>query len=233
MCGRFSQHSELAIMAERFQVAVPALEVAPRYNLAPSQEALVIIQNPEKQMLLMRWGLVPAWAKDHRGTPRPINARAEEAAGKPMFRQAYRQRRCLVPADGFYEWRRGPGKGKAGEPFYFRRRDGVPFAMAGLWESWHDSGGLELLTFTILTTRANELMEPVHDRMPVILLPEDEAPWLDPAQHDPQALTRLANPYPADLLEAYPVSSQVNSPTHEGRELVAQLAAQEQETQLF
>lgn len=210
MCGRYSQRSSLVVLSKRFDVPMPEVDFRPRYNLAPGQDSLVIVQDPDRRMLSMRWGLVPAWAKDPHATPRPINARAEQAPDKPMFRQAYRRRRCLVPADGFYEWR-AAAKGKGKVPIYFQRADHDPFAFAGLWESWHDQDGQELLTFTILTTAANDLVRPVHDRMPVILAQEDEAVWLDLGQHDPQALAKYTQPYPANLMQAYQVSTAVNS----------------------
>ncbi len=218
MCGRFTQHSELTVLAQRFGTPLPTIAFQPRYNLAPGQDALVIIQAPDRRLVPMRWGLVPAWAKYPHATPRPINARSEDAASKPMFRHAYQRRRCLVPADGFYEWR---AKGKAKVPLLFHRRDQRPFAMAGLYESWRDPEGPELLTFTILTMAANELVRSVHDRMPVMLLPENEAPWLDPDQHDPKSITGLVLPYPGQLMEAYEVSTSINSPAHEGAMLIA------------
>jgi putative SOS response-associated peptidase YedK len=221
MCGRFTQNSEMAVLEERFGVATRGLELKPRYNLAPGQDASVIIQTPERRLTMMRWGLVPAWSKDPFTGPKPINARAESAPDKPSFRQAFRRRRCLVPADGFYEWRLPEVKGGPKVPLIFCRRDRAPFAMAGLWESWHGDEGLKLLTFTILTTEANDLIRPVHDRMPVILLPENESLWLDPNQHDPQALAHLVQPYPDRLMEAYEVSPAINSPAHEGPELIA------------
>jgi putative SOS response-associated peptidase YedK len=223
MCGRFSQHSELMVLADRFDTPMPAMDFQPRYNLAPSQDALVVIQDSDRHLISMRWGLVPAWAKDPHATPRPINARSEDAASKPIFRHAYRRRRCLVPADGFYEWRPAAGKGKA--PMLFCLRDRAPFAMAGLYESWHGPEGPELLTFTILTMAANDVVRPVHDRMPVMLLPENEAPWLDPDQHDPEALARLVQPYPGQRMEAYQVSTAVNSPINEGAKLIEPVPA--------
>lgn len=225
MCGRFTQHSELAILAERFGAPLPELDFRPRYNLAPGQDAMVVVQDPERRLLPMRWGLVPAWVKDSHATPRPINARAENAADKPMFRQAFRQRRCLVPADGFYEWQPG-AKGQAKTPLLFQRRDRAPFAMAGLWESWRGPDGQELLTFAILTTLANDLVRPVHDRMPVILAPDDEAPWLDPTRRDPRALAELVRPYPAGSMQAHRVSPAVNSIANEGPELLTPVPEQ-------
>ncbi|MBI4800434.1 MAG: SOS response-associated peptidase [Desulfarculus sp.] len=220
MCGRFTQCSELAVLEGRFDASAQGLVVHPRYNLAPTQDALVVVQAPVRNLVLMRWGLVPAWAKDPSIGHKLINARLESAADKPSFRQAFRQRRCLIPSDGFYEWRQAT-KSRPKVPLLFLRRDHAPFAMAGLWESWHSPAGQEMVTFTILTTEANAVVQPVHDRMPVILLPENEAPWLDPAQHDPQALAGLIRSYPAELMEAYQVSPAVNLPAHEGPELIA------------
>lgn len=227
MCGRFTQGLELAVLEKRFAArAEEGLAVKQRYNLAPTQEASVIIHEKERKIVLMRWGLIPSWAKDVGIGNKLINARAETAREKPSFRKAFRQSRCLVPADGFYEWR-AAGKGKPKIPLYFRRGDRAPFAMAGLWESWREPGGHNLRSFTILTTTANTVVESVHDRMPVMLLPENEALWLNPDQHDPLVLAGLLGPYPPELMEAYEVSAAVNSPTHEGPTLINPVATQE------
>ena len=204
------------------------LNLRPRYNVAPSQDVAVVRANDHGRTLAMlRWGLIPAWAKDSAIGHRLINARSETAAEKPSFRAAYRNRRCLIPADGFYEWRR---EGKTRQPWLFAMRDGAPFAFAGLWERWtvpadtaltgslaERSPGDAVETFTILTTAANETVAPVHGRMPVILPPQDYDPWL--AEED----VPLA-PYPADDMTAHPVSTLVNRPANDDPRCVEPLA---------
>jgi putative SOS response-associated peptidase YedK len=187
----------------------------PRYNIAPSQEALVVAvgaRADERLARMMRWGLVPPWAADASIGHRLINARGETAASKPAFRAAMRSRRCLVPADGFYEWlKRGRGR----MPHLFHMRDGRPFAFAGLWERWKPPGGDALESFTILTTDANELVRPVHDRMPVIVPAADYARWLDP-DADAERVADVMMPFPAEAMTCRPVSTVVNSPQSEG-----------------
>ncbi|MBV9124870.1 MAG: SOS response-associated peptidase, partial [Planctomycetes bacterium] len=173
-------------------------------RLAPGAE--------QREMSLLRWGLVPSWAEDPAIGNRLINARAETAAEKPAFRSAFRQRRCLIPADGFYEWQRHPG-GKT--PYYFSLRDKQPFAFAGLWERWQAPGGKVLETCTLLTTQANSLVQPVHDRMPVIVPAAEYDRWLDPSLHDPALLQPILQPYAPEEMTAYAVSRWVNDPKHE------------------
>jgi putative SOS response-associated peptidase YedK len=174
-----------------------------------------------REWALVQWGLVPSWSKDPSIGARLINARSETAAEKPSFRSALRRRRCLIPASGFYEWQRRPN-GK--QPYVIGMADGNPFAFAGLWEHWHGLDGSELETCTVLTTEANELMAPIHDRMPVILEPQDYADWLgtgeDSAPAEVAQLQHLMRPYPADQMKAYPVSNYVNDPRHEGAECI-------------
>lgn len=216
MCGRFTLRASSGVVAEQFLL----FEVAPftaRFNIAPTQAAPVIRMRPDsggnvREWTWLRWGLVPGWAKDPGIGARLINARAETAAEKPAFRAALRRRRCLVAADGFYEWRRS---GRAKEPFFVRMRDDRPFAFAGLWDVWEGPDHSVLETCTILTTSPNELTRPIHDRMPVILRPEAYAAWLDPATEDSAQLLDLLGPYPSEPMEAYRVSSLVNSPSHD------------------
>ena len=170
--------------------------------------------------MVLRWGLIPAWAPEPRTGYSTINARAETVAEKPTYRQAFRRRRCLIPADGFYEWQ-SIGKGK--QPYGIAPADGAPFALAGLWERWERDGQV-LESCTILVTQANALLAPLHDRMPVILDPADEARWLDPALTDPAALRPLLVPCPPERLRLWPVSSAVNDPRHEGPDLIAPVA---------
>lgn len=224
MCGRFTLRTPAKDVAEMFDLAPRQLELAggwrARYNIAPSQDVAVVrcqAKGHARQAAWLRWGLVPAWAADPAGGYRMINARAETAATKPSFREAFRHRRCLVPADGFYEWKRGA---KPKQPYYIRLQDERPFAFAGLWDAWHQ-GDSAIESCTILTTDANELVADLHDRMPVILDPERFDAWLDPAAEDPARLMRLLTPYPAERMTLYPVSTVVNSPRHEGPECIA------------
>lgn len=228
MCGRYVLTQPAEVLDEYFEVSPEAAPEAaeavsafgPRYNIAPTQEAPIVRADGERRTLsLARWGLVPYWAEDAKIGNRLINARSETAGSKPAFREALRRRRCLVPADGFYEWKK---VGKSRQPYLFRPRDGHPLGLAGLWERWHD-GPLTLESFTLLTTEANETLEPIHDRMPVILPPASFARWLDPANENPEELVPLLAPCPADLLESLPVSTLVNDPTNEGAALIDRL----------
>ncbi len=218
MCGRFT----LMIDAEELQAeyglqAVPANHV-PRYNIAPSQPIAVIKDWPARSLDWMRWGLVPQWAKDPAIGNSLINARAETAHEKPSFRAAFARRRCLIPADGFYEWQKAPmGKGPS-TPYFFYAADHKPFAFAGLWELWQASDGSEIQTCTILTTSANSLVAPIHERMPVILSGSALGQWLAPAATS--SLSGLLKPYPASLMSAHSVSAMVNSPFQDRPELV-------------
>jgi putative SOS response-associated peptidase YedK len=219
MCGRFGFDIPRGVLAEHFGLGA-APDVAPRYNIAPTQEAPVVLLHPDsgaRVLRALRWGLVPSWSKDPRAGARLINARAEGAADKPAFRAAFKRRRCLVPAAGFYEWKRLP-KGK--QPWWIRLRGGGPLAFAGLWEHWLDpQSDATLHTFTILTTAANPLVAALHDRMPVILPPRDYTVWLDPDAARPD-LDALLVPYPPELMEAWPVSQRVNSPKNDDPSLL-------------
>ncbi|UCF39568.1 MAG: SOS response-associated peptidase [Gemmatimonadota bacterium] len=219
MCGRFSQSQIAELDREIFKLlSVPTLP--PRYNVAPTQEVAVVRQggdDAERSVGLLRWGLIPHWAKDPGIGNRMINARAESVADKPAFRNSFRERRCLVPADGFYEW----AKTKHGkQPYYVRVLGGRMFAFAGLWDTWRDSTGNTLDTFTIITTEPNDLLRQVHNRMPVILRPDDYDRWLAPPGGDPAGLSGLLKPYPAEQMSYYPVSRYVNSPNNEGPECI-------------
>ncbi len=220
MCGRFTLATDGAQLAAQFALPEPP-QLGPRYNIAPTQSVAVVRSAAVgRELVLMRWGLVPMWAKDPSIGSRMINARAETAAEKPAFRTALRQRRCLLPADGFYEWQATPD-GK--QPFYFHMADAAPFALAGLWERWKSPAGAPLESCTILTTEANDLLCPFHDRMPVIVAPADYARWLDPALRDPEAVHDLLAPYDADSMAAHPVSRDVNRVANDGPQLVAPL----------
>ena len=207
MCGRYTLSTPAGRLAEEFQLD-STVEIPPSYNVAPTQQVAAVLEDEEGRRLeMLRWGLVPSWADDPDIGARMINARSETAPEKPSFRRAFRGRRCLIAADGFYEWKREDG-GK--QPYYFRMQDGRPFAFAGLWESWEKGDG-ELRTCAILTTRANSVLEEIHDRMPVILPSDAYDAWLDP-DADREELGELMIPYPGDDLETYPVSRFVNSP---------------------
>lgn len=187
-------------------------EITARYNIAPGQMAAVVREQEDGRALaFLKWGLIPPWAKDPKSGPHPINARAETAHEKPLFRNALVSRRCLVAADGFYEWKKTNGK----QPYFCRLKGGGPFGMAALWEKWQAPGGEEIQSFTILTTNANDLMADVHDRMPVIVDPADFDLWMDPKAKDHWAIDNVLKPYSPDRMEIYPVSPMVNNPSNE------------------
>lgn len=208
MCGRFTQRKEAARVAEFYGIEEeePELESEPRYNIAPQQ--MIQAVTAEKRLVRLKWGLLPSWAKDSKIANNLINARAETLQEKPSFRTALAKRRCLIPADGWYEWKKA-ADGK--QPYFFHRRDDNLFSFAGLWEEWRSPEGESVKTCTIITTEPNELTANYHHRMPAILKRSDEALWLDAAARVPD-LVQLLAPHPADELEIYPVSKAVNSP---------------------
>jgi len=209
MCGRFTMHHTREQVALRFDLQT--VEAAPqeRFNIAPTQPVAVVReQNDERVLDALQWGLIPAWAKEPGIGNKLINARAETLAEKPSFRQALKKRRCLIPADGFYEWKK---EGMARQPMHIRRTDSDLFTFAGLWEEWKAEDGRPLRTCTIITVAPNEVPLPIHDRMPAILRPEDEAAWL--TETDTGLLLSLLRPYPAEQMEAFAVSKKVNVPT--------------------
>ena len=214
MCGRYSLTADLAELAGRFEFDGDWDAFERRYNIAPTQEVLTVVGGEKRRGGFMRWGLIPHWAKDSKIGSRMINARAETVAEKPSFRTALRRRRCLVLADGFYEWQR---VGKNKRPMRIVMRSGEPFAFAGLWETWRDPEGTVIPSCTIITTTPNDLLKPIHNRMPVILPRDIEEFWLDDSVDDPAALTSVLTPYPDDAMEAYEVSSLVNSVANKGR----------------
>jgi len=217
MCGRYTLTASMQAIAETF--GIPAnLEAEARYNVAPTQQVVTIMRNGADHLAMLQWGLIPSWAKDEAIGAKMINARAETLAEKPSFKRLLRSRRCLIVADGFYEWKKEYG-GKT--PMYITMKDGKPFAFAGLWDSWQDPDGKPVRTCTIVTTTPNDLVATIHDRMPAILLPAARDTWLDPATQDEQALLPLLAPYPADRMTARQVSRLVNSPRVEGPELLA------------
>lgn len=221
MCGRFTQKTTYSELKKIFGVAeVP--EVKARYNIAPTQEVLSVREATDgRAARLLKWGLVPAWAKDTTISARLINARSETIEAKPSFREAFKHRRCLIPTDGFYEWQRRDGKK---QPYFFQLRDERSFAFAGLWEKWKAADGKILETCTILTTEANEVLRPVHDRMPVILHPSDYDLWLEEDVRKQKLRKELLRPYPAEEMSSHPVSTLVNSPSQQGAELLRPVA---------
>lgn len=214
MCGRFTLTTDTKKLAEAFvDYELPA-ELLPRYNIAPTQPVAVIANNGQQKIELFQWGLIPAWAKDPKIGSRMINARSETLAEKPSFKNAYKRRRCLVLADGFYEWKKAEGS-RTKTPIYIRLASGEPFGFAGLWESWHGPDGAHMLSCTIITTTPNQLLAEIHDRMPVILPGQAYEQWLDPAERAPDQLQGLLKPYPAAEMSAHPVSTLVNNPKND------------------
>jgi putative SOS response-associated peptidase YedK len=221
MCGRYTQSKSAEMIAKAFQIDNVS-DIKPRYNIAPTQSVLTVLQpsaSANRQGKMLHWGLIPSWAKDRKMGSKLINARAETVAEKPAFRSAFRKRRCLVVADGFYEWQQQENK-KQKQPFYFRLSDGEPFAFAGLWEHWQDATGEEIESCTVLTTEANDLMRPIHNRMPVILEPKNYDLWLDSEATKLELLQPLLHPYPTEEMTAYPVSTVVNKPVNDSAECI-------------
>ena len=223
MCGRFIQKSERRIIAEEFYVQEFVDPLVVSYNVAPGQTAGVILgAKGGNEYARYRWGLVPSWAKDPVIGNRMINARSETIAEKPSYRSAFRKRRCLVPVDGFYEWKKD---GKLKVPFFIHQQSGRPFSLAGLWESWNDPDGKRLLTFTIITTDANERLRALHERMPVIIPPGARKLWLDGSAEDMKPLFDLLRPSEEKLLDYYEVTRFVNSPLNNTPECVEPVKA--------
>jgi len=221
MCGRFAQRTPAKTLAREFQVGeIPDIE--PRYNIAPTQDILNIRQADEgSEAALLKWGLVPSWAKDVSIGAKLINARSETITEKPSFREAFKRRRCIIPSDGFYEWQRSGGRK---QPYFFLMRDEHPFGFAGLWEKWRDADGQALETCTILTTEANEVLRPVHDRMPVILHPDDYELWLGEDARELDLVKEILRPYPGKEMVGYKVSTSINNPYNQGAELIKPMA---------
>lgn len=219
MCGRYTQTADLETLQRRFELSSKGVTLEPRYNLAPRQEAPIIVQENERVLRIMRWGLVPHWAKEDSIGYKLINARAETITQKPSFKEPLKTRRCLVLADGFYEWQKTEKK-NVKIPMRFVLKNGEPFALAGLWDLWQKPDGDKLLSFTIITTNANDLVGRIHDRMPVILRKEDEDIWLDTNSKGIDKLVSLLKPYPSDMMEGYEVSTLVNSPKNDTPECI-------------
>ena len=218
MCGRYSLVASIAELGDRFGFDGADAAYSPSYNVAPTQGVLTVVaENEARRAVRMRWGLIPSWAGEASIGSRMINARAETVAEKPSFRTALRRRRCLVLADGFYEWRR-TSAGK--HPMRITMASGEPFAFAGLWDTWRDPQDETVISCTIITTVANDLLRPIHDRMPVILPRGAEEFWLDHDVREPEVLREVLIPYTPDALAAYEVSTLVNSPANDGPELI-------------
>jgi putative SOS response-associated peptidase YedK len=214
MCGRFSQTASPEVISQQFALDDPPLFKA-CYNIAPSQQIAAIRIEPDtatRNLVMFRWGLIPSWAKDPKIGNQCINAKAESVAEKPSFRSAFKIRRCLILATGFYEWQ---AQGRTKQPMWIGLRSQRPFAFAGLWEHWKPAEGEPLETCTIITTEPNELMRSIHNRMPVILAPASYDQWLDPTFQQTEPLKALLCPYSSEELTAYPVSTLVNNPRHD------------------
>ncbi|MBY0147295.1 SOS response-associated peptidase [Neobacillus niacini] len=224
MCGRFTLTATVDQLIDRFDVEffLEQEEYLPSYNVAPSQSVLAVINNgSHKRMGFLRWGLIPPWAKDMSIGYKMINARAETLSEKPSFRNAYKNKRCLIVADSFYEWKRIDSKTKT--PMRIKLKSDELFAMAGLWESWKSPEGKTIYSCSVITTQPNELVQDIHDRMPVILKPEDEKNWLDPSISDTSKLQPLLKPLETSLMEAYEVSPLVNSPKNNSIQLIQKI----------
>jgi putative SOS response-associated peptidase YedK len=223
MCGRYRLSKRKQLIEEYFETA-NEVDWEPRYNIAPSQNVGIIRQDPSRprrEFSKVRWGLIPCWAKEPSIGHQMINARSETVADKPAFREAFKNRRCLVPADGFYEWARN---GKAKQPFHFGMQTGSLFAFAGIWDQWRDTSGNLVETCSILTTTPNSLLAAVHDRMPVILETENYELWLDPGFKYLDALSEMLVPFNPNLMKGYPVSIRVNAPKNDDPECAAEIA---------
>ena len=233
MCGRYRLSRRKRLVEEYFDSTPWDDDWNPRYNIAPTQSVPVIRQNPKepvRQLAQMKWGLVPSWAKDASGAAGMINARSETAATKPAFRDSLKFRRCLIPADGFYEWIR---TGKAKQPYCFEVNNRELFAFAGLWDRWKDPSGNWIKTCSILTTTPNAVTSTVHDRMPVILHPDDYGVWLDPGMKDLAAVSDLLKPYDARLMRCYPISTRINHVANDDEECSAPVELAQTQGSLF
>lgn len=233
MCGRYRLSRRKQLVEEYFDSVSGEDDWAPRYNIAPTQPVPVIRQNPKepvRELSLIRWGLIPAWAKDSSAAASMINARSETAAMKPAFSDALKSRRCLIPADGFYEWARA---GKTKQPYCFEVNEGALFAFAGLWDRWKDPSGQWVKSCSILTTTPNAVTSSVHDRMPVILDPDSYDLWLDPGMRDTDEASELLKPCDARLMRSYHVSSRINRVANGDEECSAPVELAETQARLF
>ncbi len=225
MCGRFSLTKQEEAINQRFETNGSHAPYIPRFNGAPSQPMAVISNNDPQYISHFKWGLVPFWAKDPKIGYKLINAKAETLGEKPSFKSSFKQRRCLVLSDGFFEWRKDQDK----TPYYISLKEHQLFAMAGLWDTWKDAEGKELNSFTIITTEPNEMMKVIHNRMPAILEPHHEKEWLE--NNNAEDLKKMLGPYPAEIMQNWKVSKLVNSPRNETAEILKQL--EEEQGSLF
>jgi putative SOS response-associated peptidase YedK len=223
MCGRFALDADIEAMQRAFRLADVPDKITPRYNIAPTQPIAVITNQDPDRLTFFQWGLVPPWAKDPAIASRLINARSETAHEKPSFRSAFKRRRCLIPATGFYEWPKSPGLKR--RPVFIHRRDHGLLAFAGLWETWHGGDGDVLHSATILTGEPNPLVAPLHDRMPVIVAREAYEAWLSPADMGAHEAAAILQPYPAEEMAFYEVSTLVNRPGNDTPEVMAPLSS--------
>jgi putative SOS response-associated peptidase YedK len=211
MCGRFVRITPISVLALKFRAEKVFSDLTPSYNIAPTQEIVIINDEGARQLIQCKWGFIPSWAKDPSVGYTMINARSETVARKPAFRSAFKKQRCLVLADGFYEWR---AEGKKKFPMYIRLKSGECFAFAGLYNVWTSTEGEQTCTCTIITTEANETVKPIHDRMPVILPRDKEGIWIDPTTEEKETLMGILKPYPSEEMVAYEVSTKVNYPSY-------------------
>lgn len=224
MCGRFTLTADPNQLRQAFPwLNIPEERLTPRYNVAPTQPIAVVANDGKHQLDYYVWGLIPFWAKDPSIGSRMINARAETIAEKASFRTPFRRRRCLVLADGFYEWKSEP-RSKTKTPMYIKMKNSSPFAFAGLWENWNSPDGSNILSCTIITTRPNEMLLPIHNRMPVILPEKAYSLWLDPGEPDQSQLQSLLEPYPEQEMAAFPVSRLVNNPANDSADCILPIA---------
>lgn len=233
MCGRYRLSRRKKLVEEYFDSTSDIEGWTPRYNIAPTQPVAIIRQNPKepvRELSLVRWGLIPSWSKDGSGAAKMINARSETASEKPAFRDALKFRRCLVPADGFYEWQR-LGKGK--QPYCFEVREGDLFAFAGIWDRWRGADGTTVETCSILTTTPNAVTSAIHDRMPVILNSDCHDLWLDPGMRDVRVASEMLMPYDARLMRCYPISSRINQVANDDADCSASIDLTETQRRLF
>ena len=221
MCGRFVRKSTLEVISEEFEVKGVSCDLKPSYNIAPGDNLAVIVNDGANYLIQLRWGLIPSWARDPSIGNKMINARAETLSEKPSFKAAFRKHRCLIVADGFYEWRKD---GKVKTPVYVHLKSGKPFGFAGLYDIWTSPEGKQISTCTIITTGPNELMKPIHNRMPVIIPKAQEALWLDSSIQDERLLFPILKPYDSQEMEAYDVSQIVNSPKNNSPECIKPVA---------
>ena len=244
MCGRFARFSPAHIFRMLFQLD-EFLDLVPQYNIAPGQDVFAVRgivirdvqqrsasspRNFSKEVSAFRWGLIPFWAKDPQIGTKTINARSETVAEKPTFREAFKKHRCLIPVDGFYEWQ----KQKEGKkPYFIHMTDKQPFALGGIWDTWTSPQGKVLESCSILTTAPNEVVKPIHKRMPLIIEPKDFDLWLDPTILEPDKVKSLLKPYTASAMTAYPLSTFVNSPRNQGEQCIAELVEKTKQTKLF